>query len=87
MDNLSFNAEIKVHITTEDYLLTGELTAIYAPLEIYLFGLNEDKLIYDMKLLILDMYDELTNTKDSQLSPKLVEQKKHLLEIITKNPN
>ncbi len=86
MENLSFNKELEFDISTEDYHWSGgELRATYHPLEVYLYGKNEQQLIVDLKLEILDLYDELTNTDDSQLSPKLVEQKKHLLQIITKS--
>lgn len=87
MENLSFNKELEFDISMEDYFWSGgELKATYHPLDIYLYGPDEKILIEDLKLEILDLYDELTSTEDSKLAPHLVEQKKHLLQIITKNP-
>jgi len=55
----------------------------YRELNIYTFNGHIQEIIREVKAEILDLYDYLVATRDSELGPILLGQKKHLKEIIT----
>ena len=74
------NKEIPINIKLEG----GEFLAEYTPLNILEYSEDYTSVLNIVKDYIVYLYDDLTTTKNANLSPNLVSQKKLLKQLITR---